>query len=160
MAGNTRRGVKRQHQERNNRPPPKPMGPCWFCLSSPEVEKHLVVSVGDHVNLSPIQKCLQFFARIFIFSFFFQCYIALPKGTLVPEHVLILPIGHYQSSIDLPEEALEEVEKYPFFSYQKLIGFNLILLSYFGFISPFFRCMVIVVCAFIHIYIRLYIGVI
>lgn len=88
MSGNTRRGVKRQHQERTSRPPPKPMGPCWFCLSSPEVEKHLVVSVGEH------------------------CYIALPKGTLVPEHVLILPIGHYQSSIDLPEEAMEEVEKF------------------------------------------------
>jgi len=98
MAGNSRQGVKRRqnNQERNNRPPPKPMGPCWFCLSSPEVEKHLVVSVGEH------------------------CYIALPKGTLAPEHILILPIGHYQSSIDLPEEAMEEVEKYPFDSYDNL----------------------------------------
>ena len=25
-------------------------GPCWFCLGSPEVEKHLVVSVGDDVS--------------------------------------------------------------------------------------------------------------
>ena len=48
--------------------------------------------------------------------FIFQCYVALAKGPLVPEHVLICPIGHYQSSIDLPEEALEEAEKYPFFS--------------------------------------------
>jgi len=24
----------------------QPSGPCWFCLASPEVEKHLVVSVG------------------------------------------------------------------------------------------------------------------
>ena len=38
----------------------------------------------------------------------------MPKGPLVLEHVLILPIGHYQSLLDLPEEALEEVEKYPF----------------------------------------------
>ena len=55
------------------------------------------------------------FIMFYCFLFSFQCYIALPKGTLVPEHVLILPIGHYQSSIDLPEEAMKEVEKYPFF---------------------------------------------
>ena len=48
------------------------------------------------------------------FFLFLQCYRALPKGGLVPEHVLILPIGHYQSSIELPEEVLEEVDKYPF----------------------------------------------
>lgn len=41
----------------------------------------------------------------------------MPKGPLVPEHVLILPIGHYQSIIELPEEVLEEVEKYPFSYY-------------------------------------------
>ncbi|XP_066486681.1 CWF19-like protein 1 isoform X2 [Tiliqua scincoides] len=29
--------------------PPLPMAACWFCLASPEVEKHLVVSVGTHV---------------------------------------------------------------------------------------------------------------
>lgn len=26
-------------------------GPCWFCLASPEVEKHLVVSIGTHVSI-------------------------------------------------------------------------------------------------------------
>ena len=31
--------------------PAQPTGPCWFCLSSPEVEKHLVVSVGDEVTI-------------------------------------------------------------------------------------------------------------
>ncbi|KZS05856.1 CWF19 protein 1 [Daphnia magna] len=89
MSGNTRGNKRRQNnQGRPPRPPPKPMGPCWFCLSSPEVEKHLVISVGEH------------------------CYVAMPKGPLVPEHVLILPIGHYQSIIELPEEVLEEVEKF------------------------------------------------
>nr|CAH0106221.1 unnamed protein product [Daphnia galeata] len=97
MSGNMR-GNKRRHnnQGRPPRPPPKPMGPCWFCLSSPEVEKHLVISVGEH------------------------CYVAMPKGPLVPEHVLILPIGHYQSIIELPEEVLEEVDKYPFLDYNLL----------------------------------------
>ena len=30
--------------------PPAPRGPCWFCLGSSQVEKHLVVTVGDHVS--------------------------------------------------------------------------------------------------------------
>lgn len=57
---------------------------CWFCLSNPAVEKHLIVSFGA------------------------ECYIALPKGqlpvsssdeTLVPGggHVLIVPIVHTPS---------------------------------------------------------------
>jgi hypothetical protein len=73
MSGNTRGNKRRQNnQGRPPRPPPKPMGniiffhryicisyshliilligPCWFCLSSPEVEKHLVISVGEHVS--------------------------------------------------------------------------------------------------------------
>ena len=29
----------------------RPSGPCWFCLGSPEVEKHLVVSVGTEVSV-------------------------------------------------------------------------------------------------------------
>lgn len=28
----------------------QPPGPCWFCLASPEVEKHLVVNIGTHVS--------------------------------------------------------------------------------------------------------------
>lgn len=28
----------------------QPTGPCWFCLASPEVEKHLVISIGTHVR--------------------------------------------------------------------------------------------------------------
>lgn len=28
----------------------QPTGPCWFCLASPEVEKHLVISIGTHVS--------------------------------------------------------------------------------------------------------------
>ncbi|MEE6477312.1 hypothetical protein FKM82_011471, partial [Ascaphus truei] len=66
----------------------QPPGPCWFCLASPEVEKHLVVSIGSH------------------------CYVALAKGGLTSDHVLILPIGHYQSIVDLSSEVVEEVEQY------------------------------------------------
>lgn len=67
---------------------PQPSGPCWFCLASPQVEKHLVISIGTH------------------------CYLALAKGALTPRHMLILPIGHYQSVVELASEVVEEMEKY------------------------------------------------
>ncbi|XP_061770354.1 CWF19-like protein 1 [Nerophis ophidion] len=67
---------------------PLPPGTCWFCLASPQVEKHLVVSIGTH------------------------CYLALAKGGLTSGHVLVLPIGHYQSVVDLASEVLAEMDKY------------------------------------------------
>ncbi|KAK2724390.1 hypothetical protein QYM36_001043 [Artemia franciscana] len=36
---------KRKYEE--NRPPGPP-SPCWFCLSSPDVDKHLIISIGEH----------------------------------------------------------------------------------------------------------------
>lgn len=41
-----------------------------------------------------------------------QCYLAMAKGGLTPRHVLILPIGHYQSVVDLSSEVVQEMEKY------------------------------------------------
>uniref|UniRef100_A0A3Q0S2P4 CWF19-like protein 1 n=1 Tax=Amphilophus citrinellus TaxID=61819 RepID=A0A3Q0S2P4_AMPCI len=85
------RGRDQQHQQGQPKQPrrhPQPSGPCWFCLASPQVEKHLVISIGTH------------------------CYLALAKGGLTPRHVLILPIGHYQSVVDLSSEVVEEMEKY------------------------------------------------
>ena len=44
--GKSRRGPpfkKKSHQ-------PVARGPCWFCLGGEQVEKHLVISVGDHVS--------------------------------------------------------------------------------------------------------------
>ncbi|NXN91198.1 C19L1 protein, partial [Rhinopomastus cyanomelas] len=79
---------KESFQPKQTKKPSQPTGPCWFCLASPEVEKHLVVSIGTH------------------------CYLALAKGGLLPDHVLILPIGHYQSMVDLSLEVVEEVSKY------------------------------------------------
>uniref|UniRef100_A0A3P8P8V0 CWF19-like protein 1 n=1 Tax=Astatotilapia calliptera TaxID=8154 RepID=A0A3P8P8V0_ASTCA len=82
------RGRDQQHHQGQPKQPPQPSGPCWFCLASPQVEKHLVISIGTH------------------------CYLALAKGGLTPRHVLILPIGHYQSVVDLSSEVVEEMEKY------------------------------------------------
>uniref|UniRef100_A0A8C9XF11 CWF19-like protein 1 n=1 Tax=Sander lucioperca TaxID=283035 RepID=A0A8C9XF11_SANLU len=67
---------------------PQASGPCWFCLASPQVEKHLVISIGTH------------------------CYLALAKGSLTPHHMLILPIGHYQSVVELSSEVVLEMDKY------------------------------------------------
>ncbi|KPP64614.1 CWF19-like protein 1-like [Scleropages formosus] len=75
-------------QHKQPRKPPQPTGPCWFCLASPEVEKHLVVSIGTH------------------------CYMALAKGGLTVDHVLVLPVGHYQSVVDLGTEVVAEMERY------------------------------------------------
>lgn len=60
---------------------------CWFCLSNPQLEKDLIVKIFDEV------------------------YIALDKGPIVPGHLLIVPIGHYPSSVALPREAEKDVEK-------------------------------------------------
>ena len=57
-------------------------------LSSPEVEKHLVVSIGDHA------------------------YLALPKGPLNEDHLLVLPIAHHRCTLEIPEEVSEEIEKF------------------------------------------------
>uniref|UniRef100_A0A2P2I4V1 CWF19-like protein 1 n=1 Tax=Hirondellea gigas TaxID=1518452 RepID=A0A2P2I4V1_9CRUS len=83
-----KRSAESQDNNREKRLPPKPTGPCWFCLSSPEVEKHLVVSVGEHI------------------------YLALAKGGLVPHHLMLLPIHHYQTSLDLEKQAHAELNKF------------------------------------------------
>lgn len=61
---------------------------CWFCLASPQVEKHLVISIGT------------------------QAYLALAKGGLVEDHALILPVTHHQSTAEASQELLEEIEKF------------------------------------------------
>lgn len=73
----------------NKRPRPEfDQAKCWFCLSSPEVSKHLVISVGTEV------------------------YVALAKGGLVENHLLVLPITHHQSLSILPKEVKNEMEQY------------------------------------------------
>ncbi|KAL7283651.1 hypothetical protein ACG7TL_003087 [Trametes sanguinea] len=92
------------------RGPPKPIAPdeCWFCLSNPNLAKHLIVSIGT------------------------ECYVTLPKGQIIPTHqganhpnappvpggghVLIVPITHYPTYLaippDLAEPIIDETEKY------------------------------------------------
>lgn len=80
------------------RRPPRELGPdeCWFCLSNPNLAKHLILSIGTEV------------------------YLSLPKGQLVrtqsarPDddppgipgggHVLIIPIPHYPTYSTIPAD--------------------------------------------------------
>lgn len=64
--------------------------PCWFCLSSPNVEKHLIISIGEH------------------------CYLTLAKGGLSDEHFLIIPIEHIESTVSErnSKELLIELENF------------------------------------------------
>ncbi|KAK7467482.1 hypothetical protein VKT23_004534 [Stygiomarasmius scandens] len=76
---------------------------CWFCLSNPNLAKHLIVSIGN------------------------ECYVTLPKGQIIPTgqgregvpgggHVLIVPITHYPTYSTIPEDLragiVGETEKY------------------------------------------------
>ncbi|KAH9328018.1 hypothetical protein KI387_000126 [Taxus chinensis] len=62
--------------------------PCWFCLSSPNIDSHLVVSIGENI------------------------YCTIAKGPLVEGHVLIIPIEHLNSTFSLPQDADDELQKY------------------------------------------------
>ena len=41
-----------------------------------------------------------------------HAYLALPKGPLNDNHLLILPIAHHRCALELPEEVAEEIEKF------------------------------------------------
>ncbi|KAM3176868.1 hypothetical protein ACTXT7_005637 [Hymenolepis weldensis] len=77
--GNGRRpGWKLKKYDRSDNPdgesaPAKVNDACWFCLGNPQVAKHLLVAISTHA------------------------YVALPRGPLVRDHVLILTVGHHQS---------------------------------------------------------------
>jgi diadenosine tetraphosphate (Ap4A) HIT family hydrolase len=61
---------------------------CWFCLSSPDVESHLVISIGE------------------------SYYCALAKGPLVPNHVLVIPVEHCPNTLMMAPETEAELGRY------------------------------------------------
>lgn len=72
---------------------------CWFCLQNPNCDAHLVVSVGAvrpecpgccGVPCAALSDATQ------------EMYLALAKGGVVDEHLLIVPIYHYSSMVALP----------------------------------------------------------
>mmetsp|Transcript_22129 Transcript_22129/g.32036 ORF Transcript_22129/g.32036 Transcript_22129/m.32036 type:complete len:528 (-) Transcript_22129:415-1998(-) len=60
---------------------------CWFCLGN-EKDLHLVINVGTNI------------------------YLALAKGGINTEHVLLIPILHVRSTLDLSNEHYAELEKF------------------------------------------------
>ncbi len=60
-------------------------GSCWFCLSNPNLETHLLISIGKSIYMAlGISNCTQ---SVIHFK---------PKGPLVDEHVILVPItGRY-----------------------------------------------------------------
>ena len=41
-----------------------------------------------------------------------QCYLAMAKGGLTPQHMLVLPIGHIQAVVHMGQEEVEELQRY------------------------------------------------
>nr|CDS26941.1 CWF19 protein 1 [Hymenolepis microstoma] len=68
--------------------PAKVHDACWFCLGNPQVAKHLLVAIATHA------------------------YVALPRGPLVRDHVLILTVGHHQSWLTCSEPIRADITAY------------------------------------------------
>lgn len=61
---------------------------CWFCLSTPSLERHLIVSIGQ------------------------EAYLAMPKGAICEDHVLIVPIAHEATTLKLQDDTWREMERF------------------------------------------------
>ena len=86
-----------------------PPAECWFCLASPHVEKHLVIAIGDESYVGtdtrayPDYRIARELAaactlprRPLIMSPHVHT-AALPKGGIVDDHLLVVPIEHTES---------------------------------------------------------------
>ncbi|KAH9252025.1 hypothetical protein BASA81_010007 [Batrachochytrium salamandrivorans] len=60
---------------------------CWFCLASINCEKHLIVHVEE------------------------ECYLALPRGGIQLEHVLLVPVSHQANLAQFLQTNQQEVLK-------------------------------------------------
>eukprot|EP00644_Phytophthora_capsici_P017468 jgi/Phyca11/530534/estExt2_fgenesh1_pm.C_PHYCAscaffold_670017 len=80
--------VPGQQQQRNNRPIVEDRTECWFCLSTPTLERHLIVSIGQ------------------------EAYLAMPKGAICGDHLLIVPIAHEASTLKLSDDTWREMERF------------------------------------------------
>ncbi|POM76771.1 Nuclear protein [Phytophthora palmivora] len=75
-------------QRRNNQPHVEERTECWFCLATPTLERHLIVSIGQ------------------------EAYLAMPKGAICGDHLLIVPIAHEASTLALSEATWQEMERF------------------------------------------------
>ncbi|RLN90302.1 hypothetical protein BBJ28_00021487 [Nothophytophthora sp. Chile5] len=77
-----------QQQRRNHRPPVPERSECWFCLATPTLERHLIVSIGQ------------------------EAYLAMPKGAISADHLLIVPIAHEATTLALSNDTWREIERF------------------------------------------------
>ncbi|PRP87593.1 hypothetical protein PROFUN_04620 [Planoprotostelium fungivorum] len=82
-----RQAAAAPQQEDKSRQQKKARGTCWFCLGEDGAEHHLVASIGEHL------------------------YMALPKGPINQDHVLIIPINHVHQQ-QLGRAGEQELERY------------------------------------------------
>ena len=68
-----------------SKPKRQPLPTCWFCLASPKCEERLIVEVYQH------------------------WYVAVPKGQMTDQHLMVVPIGHVGGREDCKAEAREEL---------------------------------------------------
>ncbi|EAU88727.2 nuclear protein [Coprinopsis cinerea okayama7 len=106
LTANQQRGAQSDRRG-GRRGPPKEISTdeCWFCLSNPNLAKHLIVAIGN------------------------ECYVTLPKGQIIPTHsdnytpqvpggghVLIVPITHCPTYSTIPRDLakpiLDETESF------------------------------------------------
>ncbi|KAL6784615.1 CGL125 [Auxenochlorella protothecoides x Auxenochlorella symbiontica] len=66
----------------------KPVEGCWFCLSNANADIDLVVSVGE------------------------ESYVAVDKGAITDEHVLVVSVEHFPSSQSLSIDCYAEIRRY------------------------------------------------
>ncbi|CAI5739857.1 unnamed protein product [Peronospora destructor] len=81
-------GQNNPQQRRNNRLAVPDRTECWFCLSTPTLERHLIVSIGQ------------------------EAYLAMPKGAICGDHLLIVPIAHEASTLALSKDTWHEMERF------------------------------------------------
>lgn len=84
--GQGQRNRKDEPQRKRFKPAIEAGEKCWFCLQSPDLEKHLIICVGEYF------------------------YLAMAKGPINNFHTLLIPIDHLQSSALLSEDQWQELE--------------------------------------------------
>ncbi|CAO3567360.1 unnamed protein product [Mortierella alpina] len=80
-----------QQSAKQQQPPP----PCWFCLSNPEIDKNLIVSIGTEMYMTMAKGQLP-----------------ITPSSLIPGggHVLLITINHYSSFQTVDAEARADLE--------------------------------------------------
>ncbi|KAG5679049.1 hypothetical protein PVAND_008646 [Polypedilum vanderplanki] len=82
---------RRRHDNRQQNKRFRPMidqDACWFCLQSKDIEKHLIISIGE------------------------KFYLALAKNPVSNYHVLIIPVSHIQAVSHIDEDLFNELKMF------------------------------------------------